>query len=92
MDIKFKRSRLEHIDQATASKELSSIAGVSEFEVRGVSEDDLSVGATISNINMHSANNKLEAYSPRNSAGGGSSKGQQRGQQANMENIIRAFK
>ena len=83
---------LEHIDQATASKELSSIAGVSEFEVRGVSEDDLSVGATISNINAHSTNNKLETYSPRNSAGGGSSKGQQRGHQANMENIMRAFK
>ena len=90
---------LEHIDQATASKELSSIAGVSEFEVRGVSEDDLSVAATISNINAHSTNNKLELYSPRNSAGGGSSKGggvsskgQQRGHQANMENIIRGFK
>ena len=79
---------LEHIDQATASKELSSIAGVSEFEVRGVSEDDLSVGATISNINAHSTNNKLETYFPRNSAGGGSSKGQKRGHQENMENIM----
>ncbi len=57
MDIKFKRSMLGHIDQATASKELSSIAGVSEFEVRGVSEDDMSVGGAISNINMHSSNN-----------------------------------
>jgi hypothetical protein len=95
MDIKFKRSMLEHIDQATASKELSSIAGVSEFEVRGISEDDMSVGGTISNLNVHSNNinlNKLESYSPHNSAGGGSSKGHQKGQHANMEHIMRAFK
>ena len=89
MDIKFKKSTLGHIDQATASKELSSIAGVSEFEVRGASEDDMSVGVTISNINVHSNNiNNLESYSPHGSAGGGSSKGQQ----ANMEHIMRAFK
>jgi hypothetical protein len=57
----------------------------------------MSVGGTISNLNVHSNNinlNKLETYSPspHNSAGGGSSKGHQKGQQANMEHIMRAFK
>jgi hypothetical protein len=50
MDIKFKRNTMGPLDHATASKDISSIAGVSEFEVMrgGVSEDDLSVGGTIS--------------------------------------------
>lgn len=48
MDIKFKRNT----DHAITSKEISSIAGVSDFEVMrgGVSEDDFSV-AGASNIN-----------------------------------------
>jgi len=50
MDIKFKRNTLAPFDHASASKDISSIGGVSEFEVMrgGVSEDDMSVGGTTS--------------------------------------------
>ena len=48
LDIKFKKGSIVHIDNPTASKDISSIAGVSEFEVRGVSDDGMSAGGITS--------------------------------------------
>jgi hypothetical protein len=55
LDLKFKKNTLTHMDNATASQDISSIAGVSEFEVRGVTEDGMSAGG-ITNQNHHSNN------------------------------------
>ena len=45
LDIKFKKGSIVHIDNPTASKDISSIAGV---EVRGVSDDGMSAGGITS--------------------------------------------